>query len=602
MTNPAVHYQIQFDQASSHYFDVELTTQADGPTELTLPAWLPGSYMIRDFARNIVSLEAHCGDMPLEIEQIDKQSWRVEAASGQITVRCRIYAWDLSVRAAHLDLQHGFFNPSSLCLQVVGREELPHGLTVVASEHAKTNNWQAATGLTPSKVDAAGFGDYLAQSYDELLDHPFEMGTYSEHSFASHGVKHRMVYTGAHQAALARISADVAKVCAAQIELFQDEPPFDQYLFMTMVVGNGYGGLEHRNSTALMTSRKALITSESAPQTADYRDFLGLCSHEYFHSWNVKRIKPAEFTPYQLSEESYTRQLWAYEGITSYYDELMLCRAGVISEQDYLDMLAVTLSRVSRGKGRLKQTVTESSFNAWTKFYKQDENAPNGIVSYYTKGAEIALCLDLMLRKHSDHQVSLDDVMRLLWQRHGKTGVGTEEDTVQQYAVEVLQPHCPEARALLAVFFHVALDTTDELPTIELLQWAGVAYQLRPSYGPDDKGGKAPGKAAGNHLGVRIAPAEAGAKLAVVFEGEPAAQAGLAAGDVVIAIGGTRVTASNCQQVLNEFTTGSAVTVHAFRHEQLFDVELHIETALPSLVQLELAEEPLAAGWLTANK
>ncbi|MBW8192620.1 peptidase M61 [Neiella marina] len=599
MTTPAVHYQIKFDQASSHYFDVSLTTQANGPVTVTLPAWLPGSYMIRDFARNIVTLEAHSGDMPLELIQLDKQSWQTEMVSGTVTFNYRVYAWDLSVRAAHLDLQHGFFNPSSLCLQVVGSEELAHGLAIIASDYAKANNWRVATGLMPSQVDTAGFGDYLAKNYDELLDHPFEMGTFSEDSFQTHGVNHRMIYTGAQQGALARISADVEKVCAAQIEMFQDEPPFDQYLFMTMVVGNGYGGLEHRNSTALMTSRKALITNASDPQTADYRDFLGLCSHEYFHSWNVKRIKPAEFTPYQLSQESYTRQLWAYEGITSYYDELMLCRSGVITQTDYLNMLAVTLSRVSRGQGRLKQTVTDSSFNAWSKFYKQDENAPNGIVSYYTKGAEIALCLDLLLRKHSNHQVSLDDVMRMLWQRHGKPEIGTEEDTVQRYATELLLPHCPEANALLAVFFHVALDSTDELPTIELLQWAGVGYQLRPSYGPDDKGGKAPSQRLGNHLGARISAGDGGAKLAVLFEGEAAEQAGLAAGDIIVAIGGTRVNAGNCQAVLNEFATGEQVSVHAFRHEQLFETRLTLTQSAPCLVELALADPNLAEPWLS---
>ncbi|MBD1388449.1 M61 family metallopeptidase [Neiella sp. HB171785] len=598
MPKPAVHYRVEFERASSHYFDVYLQTEAQGPLTLTLPAWLPGSYMIRDFARNIVSMTARCGDMPLTIEQLDKHSWQTESVDGQVTIHCQIYAWDLSVRAAHLDLNHGFFNPSSLCLAVVGLEQQAHSIAIQPSQHAKNNQWKLATGLASVEVDETGFGSYVADNYDALLDHPVEMGTFSEASFNVGNVPHRMIYTGAHQGALQRIANDVEKICQAQIELFQDDAPFDQYLFMTMVTGNGYGGLEHRNSTALMTSRKSLISSDDGPKTDDYRDFLGLCSHEYFHSWNVKRIKPAEFVPYQLGQEQYTRQLWAYEGITSYYDELMLCRAGVISEQDYLNMLSVTLSRVSRGVGRLKQTVAESSFNAWSKFYKQDENAPNGIVSYYTKGAEIALCLDLMLRKHSQHQVSLDDVMRLLWQRHGKAGVGTSDNTVQQYAIEVLLPYCPEAQALLAVFFHIAVDSTDPLPTQELLQWAGVEYQLRPSYGPNDKGGPAPSKQPGNHLGARLSEAEGGAKLAVVFEGEPAQRAGLAAGDTLIAIGGTRVTAASCQQVLNEFAQGAVIQVHAFRHDQLFSTELAVEAAEPSLVELTIADQSKLHNWL----
>lgn len=595
-------YLIAFEQASAHYFDIELQAQSDTlePQQLSLPSWLPGSYMIRDFARNIVELKAYCGDMELEIEQLNKQAWRLEPAQGELRICYKVYAWDLSVRAAHLDKLHGFFNPSSLCLKLESQASQPHQVEIQLPDWAAQDAWCVATGMPAKEVDDSGVGLYEAENYDALLDYPFEMGTFSEADFEAGGVPHRMIYTGANRAALGRIAADVQKICDYQCNLFGGAP-FDNYLFMTMVVGNGYGGLEHRNSTALLCSRKDLLTRPDAPQNDDYRNFLALCSHEYFHSWNVKRIQPAEFQPFDLSQEQYTRQLWAYEGITSYYDELCLRRSQVISNEDYLEMLAKGLSRVSRGKGKTRQNVSDSSFNAWTKFYKQDENAPNAIVSYYTKGAEIALCLDLLMRLHSDHQVSLDDLMRLLWQRHGATGKGTEPTTVQSYCVELLTPYKSEAPALLAFFFHTALETQEELPTADLLEKMGVRYQLRVPYTADDKGGKAPKGTPGNHLGAMVVADAAGIKLRTLFEGEPAEQAGLASGDIIVAIGRTKVSTSNYQQVLNEFVPGQIVEVHAFRHEQLLNLKLMISQPEPTLVALELVDEALAQPWLSGS-
>lgn len=595
-------YLISFEQASAHYFDVQLLAHSDHLEAqlVSLPAWLPGSYMIRDFARHIIELKAYCGEMELEIEQVDKQTWRLEPAQGELKLCYRVYAWDLSVRAAHLDKLHGFFNPSSLCLQLESQSHLPHQIEIQLPEWAQQDAWCVATGMPAKAVDDAGVGLYEAEDYDALLDYPFEMGTFSEAGFEAGGVPHRMIYTGANRAALGRIAADVQKICEYQCDLFGGAP-FEHYLFMTMVVGSGYGGLEHRNSTALLCSRKDLLTRPDAPQNEDYRNFLGLCSHEYFHSWNVKRIQPKEFQPFDLSEEQYTRQLWAYEGITSYYDELCLRRCEVVSNADYLEMLGKTLSRVSRGLGQSRQTVSDSSFNAWSKFYKQDENAPNAIVSYYTKGAEIALCLDLLLRLHSSHQVTLDDVMRKLWLQHGATGQGTDTDTVHKYCVELLTPHKEDAPALMAFFFHTALETTEELPTADLLECMGVRYQLRPPFSASDKGGKRPKGVPGNALGATVVADSAGVKLRTLFEGEAAEQAGLASGDLIVAIGRTKVSNGNYQQVLNEFVPGQVVEVHAFRHEQLLTLKLTISQPTPTLVELELFDEELAQPWLTGQ-
>src|SRR5690606_4250150 len=268
----------------------------------------------------------------------------------------------------------------------------------------RVRGWRVYTSLPEARGLAGGarrhgFGLYVAPDYDALIDHPIEMGTPQVVRFKAHGAEHEMVFTGVvPKLDLKRIASDTQKICAAQIALFEPESrraPFldsaSRYVFMTMVTGDGYGGLEHRASTALMTSRRDLPVLGQTDPGEGYQTFLGLVSHEYFHTWNVKRIKPAAFAPYDLSRENHTRLLWVFEGFTSYYDDLMLLRSGVINQTDYLKLLGKTISAVHRTSGRLKQSVTESSFDAWTRYYKQDENSPNALVSYYTKGALLAL-------------------------------------------------------------------------------------------------------------------------------------------------------------------------------------------------------------------
>jgi predicted metalloprotease with PDZ domain len=230
-----------------------------------------------------------------------------------------------------------------------------------------------------------GFGRYRAQGSADLIDHPVEMGDFLHTQFLAAGTPHEIAIYGRHRADLGRLSRDLQKVCEEHANLFGELPP-DRYLFLMMVVGQGYGGLEHRDSTSLICSRADLPVPGQTEVTEGYRRLLGLCSHEYFHLWNVKRIQPARIQSSDLSGEVHTRLLWAFEGFTSYYDDLALVRCGLITERDYLDLLAQTITRVMRVNGRTKQSVAESSFDAWTKFYKQDENAPNAIVSYYAKG------------------------------------------------------------------------------------------------------------------------------------------------------------------------------------------------------------------------
>ena len=438
------------------------------------------------------------------------------------------------------------------------------------------------------ETDARGFGRYRAADYDELADSPVEMGAFWEAGFTAGGVPHRFVVAGAPPGfdgeALAR---DTQRICEAVIGLWHPEgaaPPMERYLFMLNAVNDGYGGLEHRASTALLCSRNDLPHAGMAVQGEAYRQFLGLCSHEYFHTWNVKRIKPAAFVPYDLAQENYTRLLWAFEGFTSYYDDLILLRSGRITRADYLGLLAKTLGAVHKGSGRHKQSVAESSFEAWTKYYRQDENSPNAIVSYYTKGSLVALLLDLRLRVESDGERSLDDLMRALWQKHGQTGLGVAEDGLYQQAAAI-------GGAALGRWLKKLVEGAEELPLALWLQRAGVRLEWEAS-------GKAPG------LGVRISAEGDLAKLANVFDGGAAQIAGLSAGDVLVALDGLKVTATNLEKLLARRAPGEPVVIHAFRRDELMRFEVILQEAPRDTAKLSLAEggspahRALRAGWL----
>ncbi len=566
--NPPLHYRIECANPGAHLFRVTLTIKTPDPSgcRLSLPAWIPGSYMIREFARHLVRVEGRSGRRPVPLEKIDKHTWVAAPCSGPLTVEYEVYAWDLSVRAAHLDETHGFFNGTSVFLRVTGQEDLQHTVDIVRPAGKAYANWQVATSLArASTTPSDEFGRYLAATYDELIDHPVEMGTFSLVRFSACGVPHAIAITGQHDCDMARLASDLKRVCEAQIRFFHGkrasrrDTPFDRYLFLVLAVGDGYGGLEHRASTALICSRNDLPHAGLKGTTEGYRTFLGLCSHEYFHAWNVKRIRPAIFTPYDLNQENYTRLLWAFEGVTSYYDDLMLLRAGLITLQEYLDTLAVTIRSVQRGAGRTKQSVAESSFDAWIKYYRQDENAPNAIVSYYTKGALVALCLDLLLRQETRGRISLDDLMRALWETYGARDEGVPEDGVEQTARSLCGP---ALRRKLMAFFRDAVYGTRELPLRSLLKRAGYLLQVTSGANPS--------------LGARTAATAEGVKLTHVLDGGGAQAAGLSSGDVIVAMAGVKVSDKSMGQQLARLRLGATVKIHAFRRDELIcrDVRL----------------------------
>ena len=509
---PDIHYRVEIADLHAHLFRVSLTVAKPLPQQrVSLPVWIPGSYMVREFSGQLQQLQARQGRQEVALTQLDKCTWQAEAKpSRPLTLSWEVYANDPSVRTAMLGHERGFFNATSLCLRVEGQESVPHRLEIPAPKSLKAfKGWTLATGLAPLDVDAQGFGVYLASDYDELADCPVTMGVLWGGSFKAGGVTHRLVVSGAASTFDSeKLLADTQKICQTQIRFWHgsQKPPFKHYVFMLHVVAEGYGGLEHRNSTALICNRRDLPVRGEAKVSEGYTTLRGLISHEYFHTWNVKRLRPVEFARYDYTQENYTRLLWFFEGFTSYYDDLLLRRAGLLDNVGYLKLLNKTINQVMQTPGRAVQSVAQASFDAWVKYYRQHENTPNATVSYYTKGALVALCLDLSLRQGG--QASLDQVMRALWHRC-EAGPMSEQDLAEELQAASGHSMAPE----LAAWVH----GVGELPLKSLLQEHGVAVVDDPAQ-------------LAQRLGLRCSET-AGVVVKTVLHGGAAHAAGLAAGD-----------------------------------------------------------------------
>ena len=614
---PPIDYAIGVADADAHLFEVECTVVDPDPEGqlFALPAWNPGSYMVREFARHVVSARARSGSRPIGLHKIDKHTWLAARSAGPITVTLRVYAWDLSVRGAHLDRSHAFFNGACVFLRPIGRQGRECRLEIRRPRGAGFRDWRVATSMPRLDAPELGFGRYRAANYDELIDHPVEIGRFSLARFRAAGVPHRVAITGVHDADPRRLARDLRRICEAQIELFGRPAPMREYLFLITAVDEGYGGLEHRASTALLCRRAQLPRAGEPAAGEAYRELLGLASHEYFHTWNVKRIRPAAFTPYDLDRENYTTLLWAFEGFTSYYDDLMLVRAGILSRAEYLGILARSITAYARLPARRVQSAAESSFDAWIKYYRQDENAPNAVVSYYAKGSLIALGLDLLIREATGGRRSLDDLMRHLWRRHGRAGAGVPEDGVERALEEVLQRVGPagtargrrgaSAAARARAFLRRSVYGTGELPLGPILRQAGIAQAWRHAAAAGDRGGftAAPAPAPGRPRidpGLRLS-AEGEARVVNVLNGGAAERAGIAAGDLLMAIDGLRITARNADALIQRRSPGTTMTVHFFRRDELHSTSLVAARSRPDTCELSLAERrpgPVLRAWL----
>jgi predicted metalloprotease with PDZ domain len=585
----SIKYVIGCDDWRAHRFDVVIQIPGEiagqGLIELQLPAWIPGSYMIRDFSKHLESITAAeivsaKSIKPIKLIKIDSHTWQLKAKH-DVEVRYQVYAFDTSVRAAYLDQERAFFNASSLCLQVLGFNDLSCELELLEPKDPALNTrWSVQTTLPVKEnkqtkqikqikqIKRSGFGIYQADSYDVLIDHPVAMGEFQVIEWQAHGTPHRMVIQGLLDAVDTRqLSKDLKAICETHISFFEPEKPrapFKEYCFMVNAVGDGYGGLEHRDSTVLLCKRADLpYPGQNLQKHEAYEDFLGLCSHEYFHSWMVKRVKPKAFDPYVLDQKNHTRLLWLFEGFTSYYDDLQLFRSQRIDLAAYVKRLEKTWNMVLRGPGRHKQSLSESSFDAWTKYYLMDENTPNAVVSYYAKGSLLALALDLKIREHTKQKQSLDDVMRHLWQMYQLTEIGMAEDDFDRAIEFVIGSGF---KGVWAQIKRDHIDGVEDFPFETLLPKVGVKVEMKKALATESA------EVAKQLLGVRTAVNNGWVRLSHVLDGGLAQEAGLSAGDHLASISGERVTPGRLEELLlawiQKLARAQAVKVLVYRHDK----------------------------------
>ncbi|WP_111977074.1 M61 family metallopeptidase [Algibacillus agarilyticus] len=577
------HYQVTIPDPHTHLFHVTLTVKnsASVQSQLSLPSWIPGSYMVRDFCKNIVSIRfVNLAEQPINFEKIDKQTWLVHNNKQGYKAVYTFYAFDTSVRTAYLDQFRGFFNGTSSFIKVEEFAESEHQVEII--KPTACPDWQLATGLNRITGDTFDFGTFKAPNYLELIDYPFEMAAFTTETFYVKNIPHHIVISGKHDADMARIAQDLTPLCQHHLDYFSAPYPIEEYYFLINIVGDGFGGLEHLNSTALLCSRDSLPhkTDDKGIFSEKYQGFLSLCSHEYFHTWNVKRIKPAAFVTPDLANETYTKQLWFYEGITSYVDDFSLNATKLITAEQYLTTLAKALQRLFNNQGRFIQSAAESSFDAWTKFYKQDENATNAIVSYYTKGAFIALCLDLHIKANTNNQFCLQTIMQDYWHDFNQGKQGTTDLSIID-KVKVITGLNIES------LFQDWVEGTNELPIDKYLSKFGVNLTLAPDTEKSVINTGLSFKKTTDKLIIQTVAADSIAQLA-----------GLSANDEILALNHLKVVSPNDFNSQLKQNINQTIKLHVFRRDELFSVNLTLNAEQTNQVKLNIVEPTLATNWL----
>ena len=555
---PEISFTVAMSRPHTHLFDVDIAIKrtANGPQEelLVMPVWTPGSYMIREFERNVQDFAAAAAGQPLKWEKTNKNTWRIVTnGAREWHATYRVYANELSVRTSELNSEHAFWNNANLLMYLEGFLKSPSTLRVLAPDV-----WKVATGL-PAMPGLKN--TFRAENFDILYDSPFEASNFKTLVFNVKSVPHRIVIDGEGNYDPERMRRDVQKIVETQVELMGGEIPYRDYTFILHLRSNVGGGLEHLNSSSLGYPRfgfkirsgdRATSAAPNATDTPerDYRGFLALVSHEFFHLWNVKRIRPDALGPFDYTQENYTKVLWVAEGITDYYADLVLRRAGLISASEYLSATARSMQNLQNTPGRLEQSVEESSFDAWVKYYRQDENSVNSQISYYDKGALLGLLLDLEIRKRSNGAKSLDDVMRYLYAEFFKKNRNYGPVDFQK-ATELM------AGSSLEEFFSRYVRGKEELDYNAALAAAGL--KLEPSAAAD----------ATVYFGADVAQEDDRLMVRRVYAGSPAYEQGLNAGDQILAMDNMRVTKDFFNARIAEKKPGDLVNLTIFRFDDL---------------------------------
>ena len=591
MISTYLHYQLRLDSWQQQEFHVTLNvpSHSSQSLSLSLPSWIPGSYMIRDFAKNIIKLSANSTTtgQPLACNKTDKQTWQIITNGDAFTVSYCIYANDLSVRSAFINDEYAFLNGTSAFLCVEGFEQHPCTLTIVKPA---IDQWRTYTSM-PLIREQHDSLEYQSSDYYELIDYPIFLGVCDTHTFTVNNVTFTLLLSGKNNIDLERIAQDLTPICAHHMALFGNPQPIENYLFMTLLADNGFGGLEHRNSTALLYPRFDLpMRGDKQDKTDSYITFLSLCSHELFHTWHVKRIRPEVMVKPDLTKETYTNQLWIYEGFTSFYDDVTLARTGLIEPQKYLDIVAQNITRLLQNAGRFKQSVAQSSFDAWTKFYKQDASATNNIVSYYTKGGIIAFGLDLLLREQSNNNLNLDTLMRCLWETYGRDEKGTPDNVIAELCQQ-------EFNIDISDYLHRVVYGTEDVPLNQWLNNIGIELLTRTKVSPEDKGGKTNATGSYRQLGANVKPASVGLTVVQVFEGLACAEAGVMVNDTILAINGYIVDQIRLQHILDT-ATSPQVELSLIRDGRLLSVPLKVKEAREDVAYFTIVDNDKFARWL----
>lgn len=580
---PIISYQVAMPQPASHLFEVVLAIQnwRSPILNLQIPVWTPGSYLVREYAKQLQDFSAESKntdnkDRDLASRKISKNNWQIETGdNSDIIVRYRIFANELSVRTNHLDSTHGYFNGAALFFFIPGLERETIKVTILPPQE----DWQVTTTLpfVPGTKNT-----FEAKDFDTLVDSPFEIGTHKLYNFQILDKPHQLAIWGKGNANAERIIEDTKKIIEVEANLYGGLP-YNRYLFLLHLSNSGFGGLEHKDSCSLIYNRFGFRAKDK------YNRFMQLVAHEFFHLWNVKRIRPKALEKFDYNRENYTTSLWFSEGTTSYYDILIPLRSAIYDVTTFFDNLGKEISKFLTTPGRKVQPVSESSFDAWIKLYRRDANSDNSQISYYLKGELISLLLDLLIRSRHQNQRSLDDVMRQMWHNFGKEEIGFTPEQLKATIESV-------ADTDLSDFFKRYIDGTDELPFNEYLEPFGL--ELIPIKEEDPS----------PYLGLKTTLENGKAKINFVEFGSPAWLAGIDPGDELLAIEGMRVNAEQLNDRLKDYQAGSKIELTLFHQDILKTVSVQLIAPQPSryeivkLLNLSESQQKYLSGWLVNSQ